>query len=116
LPEGAKWHIGNCFTKGVIVEGVSALAVGGIAFGAVSVGVPAFVVSSGLLVAGGTGMIGEAASMYIHVEGGNYGGLAYDVGSALGGLAGGMGLAGHLGPKLSRVWNGPGSCCGLNLG
>lgn len=101
--------IGSCLVKGVVVGAAGALIVGGVAIGAAALGVPAAVVTGGLLLTGAVGGYFTGKSVINNVQSGNYAGLAYDVGSVGGGFLAGSGIGGRVGdainPPATRGWS-----------
>src|SRR5581483_6235627 len=88
---GAK-QIGVCLAKGAAAGAVSAVAVGALAVGAVAVGAPVAAVTGvlGVLAVAGGAALGY--DVIGQIKSSNWAGLAYDVGSVLGGAAvGGVG-------------------------
>jgi hypothetical protein len=98
-----------CFAKGAAVGAVGAVVVGAVAVGAVVLGAPVAAVTVGLgvlAVAGGTILGIDVAA---NIRNRNWSGLAYNVGSVLGGAAvggaGGRTLAESVNGVPSRPWS-----------
>lgn len=107
-PSGLSWKSAAwCFGKGAVVGAAAAVVVGAVAVGAVSIGAPVAAVTATL---GGLAIVGVAVvggDVGINIKSGNWDGLAYDVGTLVGGEAGGAASGRAVAEGINGVPSGP---------